>query len=111
MAEALKSLLAPEFDLVGVVEDGRALVEAAANAAAGRHRRRRHDAPPERHRRAGAAEAGRRPHARGVPHDAPGRAASRGARWRPGPRASCSSTRRRPSWSRPSAPRSTAGPT
>jgi DNA-binding NarL/FixJ family response regulator len=30
VAEALKSLLAPEFDLVGVVEDGRALVEAAA---------------------------------------------------------------------------------
>ena len=30
VAEALKSLLTPEFDLVGVVEDGRALVEAAA---------------------------------------------------------------------------------
>jgi DNA-binding NarL/FixJ family response regulator len=29
VAEALKSLLAPEFDLVGVVDDGRALVEAA----------------------------------------------------------------------------------
>jgi DNA-binding NarL/FixJ family response regulator len=29
VAEALKSLLAPEFDLVGVVEDGRRLVEAA----------------------------------------------------------------------------------
>jgi DNA-binding NarL/FixJ family response regulator len=29
VAEALKSLLAPEFDLVGVVEDGRALIEAA----------------------------------------------------------------------------------
>jgi DNA-binding NarL/FixJ family response regulator len=29
VAEALKSLLAPEFDLVGVVEDGRALMEAA----------------------------------------------------------------------------------
>ena len=29
VAEALKSLLAPELDLVGVVEDGRALVEAA----------------------------------------------------------------------------------
>lgn len=29
VAEALKSLLAPEFDLVGVVQDGRALVEAA----------------------------------------------------------------------------------
>jgi len=29
VAEALKSLLAPEFDLVGVVEDGRALVDAA----------------------------------------------------------------------------------
>jgi DNA-binding NarL/FixJ family response regulator len=29
VAEALKSLLAPEFDLVGVVEDGHALVEAA----------------------------------------------------------------------------------
>ena len=29
VAEALKSLLAPEFDLVGVVEDGRAMVEAA----------------------------------------------------------------------------------
>jgi DNA-binding NarL/FixJ family response regulator len=29
VAEALRSLLAPEFDLVGVVEDGRALVEAA----------------------------------------------------------------------------------
>jgi DNA-binding NarL/FixJ family response regulator len=29
VAEALKSLLAPESDLVGVVEDGRALVEAA----------------------------------------------------------------------------------
>ena len=29
VAEGLKSLLAPEFDLVGVVEDGRALVEAA----------------------------------------------------------------------------------
>jgi len=29
VAEALKSLLAPEFDLVGVVEDGRELVEAA----------------------------------------------------------------------------------
>ena len=29
VAEALKSLLAPEFDLVSVVEDGRALVEAA----------------------------------------------------------------------------------
>jgi DNA-binding NarL/FixJ family response regulator len=28
VAEALKSLLAPEFDLVGVVEDGRELVEA-----------------------------------------------------------------------------------
>jgi DNA-binding NarL/FixJ family response regulator len=28
VAEALKSLLAPEFDLVGVVEDGRALVDA-----------------------------------------------------------------------------------
>ncbi|TFG43808.1 MAG: response regulator transcription factor [Gemmatimonadales bacterium] len=30
VAEALKSLLEAEFDLVGVVEDGRALVEAAA---------------------------------------------------------------------------------
>ena len=30
VAEALKSLLTPEFDLVGVVEDGRALVEAAS---------------------------------------------------------------------------------
>ena len=30
VAEALKSLLAPEFDLVGVVEDGLALLEAAA---------------------------------------------------------------------------------
>lgn len=30
VAEGLKSLLAPEFDLVGVVEDGLALVEAAA---------------------------------------------------------------------------------
>jgi len=29
VAEALRSLLAPEFDLVGIVEDGRALVEAA----------------------------------------------------------------------------------
>jgi len=29
VAEALKSLLTPEFDLVGVVEEGRALVEAA----------------------------------------------------------------------------------
>jgi DNA-binding NarL/FixJ family response regulator len=29
VAEALKSLLTPEFDLVGVVEDGRQLVEAA----------------------------------------------------------------------------------
>lgn len=29
VAEALKSLLTPEFDLVGVVEDGRALVEAS----------------------------------------------------------------------------------
>ena len=29
VAEALKSLLAPQFDLVGVVEDGRALIEAA----------------------------------------------------------------------------------
>ena len=29
VAEALKSLLSPEFDLVGVVEDGRELVEAA----------------------------------------------------------------------------------
>jgi DNA-binding NarL/FixJ family response regulator len=29
VAEALRSLLAPEFDLVGVVEDGRAMVEAA----------------------------------------------------------------------------------
>ena len=30
VAEALKSLLEPEFELVGVVEDGRALLEAAA---------------------------------------------------------------------------------
>ncbi|MFA6957290.1 MAG: response regulator transcription factor [Thermoanaerobaculia bacterium] len=30
VAEALKSLLTPEFELVGVVEDGRALIEAAA---------------------------------------------------------------------------------
>jgi len=30
VAEALKSLLSPEFDLVGVVEDGRALIEAVA---------------------------------------------------------------------------------
>ena len=30
VAEALRSLLMPEFDLVGVVEDGRALLEAAA---------------------------------------------------------------------------------
>ena len=30
VAEALKSLLEPEFDLVGVVEDGRELVQAAA---------------------------------------------------------------------------------
>jgi DNA-binding NarL/FixJ family response regulator len=30
VAEALKSLLSPEFDLVGVVEDGRALLEAAS---------------------------------------------------------------------------------
>jgi DNA-binding NarL/FixJ family response regulator len=30
VAEALKSLLAAEFDLVGVVEDGRALIDAAA---------------------------------------------------------------------------------
>ena len=30
VGEALRSLLAPEFDLVGVVEDGRALIEAAA---------------------------------------------------------------------------------
>ena len=29
VAQALQSLLAPEFDLVGVVEDGRALIEAA----------------------------------------------------------------------------------
>jgi DNA-binding NarL/FixJ family response regulator len=29
VAEALKSLLAPEFDLVGMVEDGRELVEKA----------------------------------------------------------------------------------
>jgi len=29
VAEALKSLLAPEFDLVGVIEDGHALIEAA----------------------------------------------------------------------------------
>ncbi|MCX6362700.1 MAG: response regulator transcription factor, partial [Actinobacteria bacterium] len=29
VAEALKSLLTPEFDLVGVVEDGRQLIEAA----------------------------------------------------------------------------------
>jgi DNA-binding NarL/FixJ family response regulator len=29
VAEALKSLLAPEFELVGVVEDGRAMLEAA----------------------------------------------------------------------------------
>ncbi len=29
VAEALKSLLAPEYDLVGVVEDGRELIEAA----------------------------------------------------------------------------------
>jgi DNA-binding NarL/FixJ family response regulator len=29
VAEALRSLLAPQFDLVGVVEDGRALLEAA----------------------------------------------------------------------------------
>jgi DNA-binding NarL/FixJ family response regulator len=29
VAEALRSLLAPEFDLVGVVEDGHALIEAA----------------------------------------------------------------------------------
>jgi DNA-binding NarL/FixJ family response regulator len=29
LAEGLKSLLVPEFDLVGVVEDGRAMVEAA----------------------------------------------------------------------------------
>ena len=29
VAEALKSLLTPEFDLVGVVEDGRALIDAA----------------------------------------------------------------------------------
>jgi DNA-binding NarL/FixJ family response regulator len=29
MAEGLKSLLSPEFELVGIVEDGRALVEAA----------------------------------------------------------------------------------
>ena len=29
VAEALKSLLAPEFDLVGIVEDGRALIDAA----------------------------------------------------------------------------------
>jgi len=31
VAEALKSLLTPEFDLVGVVEDGRALIEEVAN--------------------------------------------------------------------------------
>ncbi len=31
VAEALKSLLSPEFDLVGVVEDGRALVAAAGS--------------------------------------------------------------------------------
>ena len=30
VAEALTSLLSPEFDLVGVVEDGRQLIEAAA---------------------------------------------------------------------------------
>jgi DNA-binding NarL/FixJ family response regulator len=30
VAEALKSLLSPDFELVGVVEDGRAMVEAAA---------------------------------------------------------------------------------
>jgi DNA-binding NarL/FixJ family response regulator len=30
VAEALKSLLAPDFDLVGVVEDGRALIEAVS---------------------------------------------------------------------------------
>ena len=29
LAEGLKSLLVPEFDLIGVVEDGRAMVEAA----------------------------------------------------------------------------------
>ena len=29
LAEGLKSLLAVEFDLIGVVEDGRAMVEAA----------------------------------------------------------------------------------
>ena len=32
VAEGLKSLLAPDFDLVDVVEDGRALVEAARHA-------------------------------------------------------------------------------
>ena len=56
VAEALKSLLTPEFDLVGVVEDGRALVEAAGTAAARRHRRRRHDAAPQRDRCARPAE-------------------------------------------------------
>jgi DNA-binding NarL/FixJ family response regulator len=30
VAEALKSLLAPDFDLVGMVDDGRALIEAAS---------------------------------------------------------------------------------
>ena len=33
VAEALKSLLAPEFDLVGVVEDGRAMIDAVSRFA------------------------------------------------------------------------------
>ena len=35
VAEALKSLLTPEFDLVGVVEDGRQLLEAVIHISPG----------------------------------------------------------------------------
>ena len=111
VAEALKSLLAPEFDLVGVVEDGRALVEAAGTL---RPDVIVADITMPHLNGIDALEqvaTGRRSRARGVPHHAPGRRPSRGARSTPGPRVSCSSTRRRSSWSRPSAPRSRARPT
>ena len=61
VAEALKSLLTAEFDLVGVVEDGRQLIEAAGDAAAGRDRRRHHHASPQRHRRPDPLEGGGQP--------------------------------------------------
>ena len=55
LAEGLRSLLEPAYELVEIVEDGRGLVEAAGAASAGCDRGRHHHAPAKRPGRGRAA--------------------------------------------------------